>query len=65
MLAYLGRTPAYEKIATRFFWYGIGSDVADYIQKRDRCQRQISLPPNINYEMHSVPVSPHVMKQIG
>ena len=37
MLAYLGGTPTYEKLATRFFWYGIGNNVADYIQKCDRC----------------------------
>ena len=39
MSAHLGRTPTYEEIAARFFWYGIYNDVADYIQKRDRCQR--------------------------
>ena len=64
MSAYLGRTPIYEKIAVRFFWYGIYNDVSDYIQKCDSCQRQHSLPPNVKNEMHSVPVSPHVTKQI-
>ena len=40
-------------------------DVTDYIQKCDCCQRQSSLPPNIKNEMHSVPVSPQVKKQVG
>ena len=35
------------------------------MQKCDCCQRQSSLPPNIKNEMHSVPVSPHVKKQVG
>ena len=52
-------------IATRFFWYWICIDVAVYIQKYNRCQRQSSLPPNVKNEMNSVPASPHVMKQVG
>ena len=39
MSAHLGRTSTDEKIAARFFWYGIYNDVADYIQKCDCCQR--------------------------
>ena len=62
MSGHLGRTPTYGKIAERFFWYRIYNDVANYIQKCDRCQRQSSLSPNVKNEMHSVPVSPHVMK---
>ena len=65
MSAHLGRTITYEKIAARFFWYGIYSDVSDYIQKCDRSQRQTSLPPNVKNEMHGVPVSSHVIKQVG
>ena len=65
MSARLGRTPTFEKITGRFFRYGIYNDVADYIQKCDRCQRQSSLPPNVRNKMHSVPGSPHVMKQVG
>ena len=62
MSAHLGRTPTYEKIAARFFSYRI-YNVADYIQKCDRCQRQSSLTPSLKNEMDSVPVSPHVKKQ--
>ena len=65
MSAHLGRTSKHEKITAHFFWYGIYNDVTDQIQKCDRCQRQNSLPPILNNEMHSVPVSPHVMKQVG
>ena len=64
LVTHLGRTPAYKKIAPRFFCYGIYNDVADYIQNFDRCQRQSSLPPNVKNEMHSVSVSPHVKKQV-
>ena len=32
-------------------------------KKYDRSQRQNSLPPNMKYEMHSVPVSSDLMKQ--
>ena len=64
MLARLRRTPTYQKAAARFFWYGIYNDLADYLQKSDCCQRQSSLPPNVKNDMHSVPVSPHVIKQV-
>ena len=64
MSAHLGRTPTYEKIAARFFWYGIYNDVADYMQNCNRFQRQSSLPPNLKNEMYSVLVSPYVMKQV-
>ena len=47
MSGHLGRIPTYEKSAARFFWYGIYNDVADCIEKCDRCQRQSSLPPNV------------------
>ena len=65
MSAHFGRTPTYEKLAARFFWYGIYNDVTDNIKKCDRCQRQSSLPPKVKNEMHSVPVSPHIMKQVA
>ena len=65
MSAHLGRIPTYKKFAARFFWYEIYNDVADYIQKCDRCQRQSSFPPNLKTEMHSGPVSQHVIRQIG
>ena len=29
------------------------------------CQRQSSLPLNVKIEVHSVPVSPHIMNQVG
>ena len=44
---------------------GFSQDVADYIQKCDRCQRQSSLPPSIKNGMHNVPVSPHLKKHVG
>ena len=37
MSAHLGRTPTYQKIAASFFRYGIQNNVANYIQKCDRC----------------------------
>ena len=63
--AQLGRILTYEKIAAGFFWYWTYNDVADYIQKYDRYQRQSSLPLNVKNEIHSVPVSLHIMKQVG
>ena len=65
MSAHLGRTPTYKKIAARFFWYRIYNNIADYIKKCDRCQRQSSLAPNVKNEMNSVLVSPNVMKQVA
>ena len=55
----LERTPTYEKNASHFSLYGVYGNVADYIQKCDGYRRQSSLPPNVNYEMHSAPVSQH------
>ena len=65
MAAHLGSTPTREESATRFFWCGIINNVLDFTQKCDRCQRQSNLPSNLKNEMHSVPVSPLVMKQVA
>ena len=65
MSAHLERNPTYEKISARFFWYGIYDEISDYVQKWDGCQKQRSLPPNVKNELHSVPVSPNVTKQVG
>ena len=35
--AHLARTPTYEKIPARFFWYRIYNVAVDYTQKCDRC----------------------------
>ena len=58
------RAPTFccKKIAASFFWYGIYNDVADGIQKWERCQS--TLPPNVKNKIYSVPVLPHVMKQV-
>ena len=53
-----------KKIVARFFWYGIYNKIADCIQKCDQCQRRKSFPPNVKNEMHSVPVSPYIIKQV-
>ena len=45
-----------KKLLHVSFGMGFNNDVADYIQKCDRCQRQYSWPPNVKNEMHSVPV---------
>ena len=65
MSAYPERTPTYENIAARFFWYGIYNDVADYLQKCYQCQRQSTLPANVKNQMHCVPVSPNVVEQVA
>ena len=65
MSAYLWRTPKYEKIVARFFWYWIFNNVVGYVQNFYRCKRQSGLPPNVNNKMHNVQVSQHVMKQVG
>ena len=53
-----------KKIVARFFWYGIYNKIADCIQKCDQCQRRKSFPTNVKNEMHSVPVSPYIIKQV-
>ena len=62
--SYIGRTPTYEKLAASFFLYRISNDVRDCIQKCDRCQKQHSLSPNVKNEIHNVPFSLQVMKQV-
>ena len=61
----MGKPLHNEKIAAPFFLYGIYNDVVDYIQKYDRFQWQSCLPANVKNEMYSVPVSKHVIKQVG
>ena len=36
---HLGRTSTYQKISSRFYWYTIVNNVADYIKGCNNCQK--------------------------
>ena len=49
--SYLGRTSTYQKVSSRFCWYTIVNDVADYIKGCDNCQRHFSMPKKVKEEL--------------
>ena len=65
MSSHLGKTPTYEKIGERFYWYGIVNDIAEFVKKCEPCQKQNSLLNNLKNELHSIPVPSQVMAQVG
>ena len=65
MASDLGRTSTCYKVCGRFFWYSVYNDVADFVKSCDLCQKQGDLTSKIKNELHSVPVPPTVIKQIG
>ena len=63
--SHLGRAFTYQKLTSRFYWYMIVSDVAEYIKSCTKCQRHLAMPNNVKQELKSIPVPSNVMKQIG
>ena len=62
--SHLGKTSTYQTMTSRFYWYTIVTDVAEYI-KSIKCQRHLAILNNVKHELKSIPVSSNVMKQIG
>ena len=65
MSSHLGRTSTYQKVSSRFYWYTIVNDVADYIKGCDNCQKHLSMPKKVKEELKNIAVPSEVMKQIG
>ena len=65
MSSHLGRTYTYQKVSSRFYWYTIVNDVADYIKGCDNRQKYLSMPKNVKKELKNIAVPSQVMKQIG
>ena len=62
---HLGRTSPYQKTISRFYWYTIVSDVAEYIKCCTKCQRHLTMSNNVKQELKSFFVPSNAMKQIG
>ena len=60
----LGELQHEKKLLHFSFGMGLTTMLRTTYKKCDRSQRQNSLPPNMKYEMHSVPVSSDLMKQV-
>ena len=53
-----------EKVAERYYWKGMASDIANYYSTCLVCQRQNKMPKK-NSEMHPVGVPNHAFAQWG
>ena len=65
---YLGRTSTYQKVSSRFYWYTIVKNMADYIKGCNNCQKHWSMPKKKNNnkeELKNIAVPLEVVKQIG
>ena len=56
MSSHLGRTSTYHKASSRFYWYTLVNDVADYIKGCDNCQKHLSMPRKVKEELKNVAV---------
>ena len=65
MAGHLGKNSTYEKVAARFFWYSMATDVTQFVRGCEVCQRQGDLSTTIKNELNPVPIPPAVMQQIG
>ena len=65
MASHRGTNTTYDKVSSRFFWYSMRSDIIDFINRCDLCQKQGDLTMEIKNELQNVPVPTAVMKQIG
>ena len=63
--SHLERTSTYQKVSSRFYWYTIVNDVADYIKGCDNCQKHLSMPRKVKEELKNVAVPSQVMKKLG
>ena len=54
--SHLERTSTYQKVSSRFYWYTIVNDVADYIKGCDNCQNNLSMPRKVKEELKNVAV---------
>ena len=64
MSSHLGRTSTYQKVSSRFYWYTVVNDVADYIKGCDNCKKHLSMPKKVKEELKNIAVSSEVMKQV-
>ena len=60
-----GRESTYQKLSERFFWHGMVADVKRYIKACEKCQKQDKIFSRISAELHSIPITPNVMHQVG
>ena len=65
MASHRGINTTYDKVSSRFLWYSMRSDIIDFINRCDLCQKQGDLTMKIKTELQNVPVPTAVMKQIG
>ena len=65
MSSHLGRTSTCQDVSSRFYWYTIVSDLAEYIKGCDNCQRHLLMPKKVKEELKNIAISSEVMKQIG
>ena len=65
MSSHLGRTSTYQKVSSRFYWYTIVNNVADYIKGSDHCQKHLSMLKMFKEELKNIAVPSEAMKQIG
>ena len=64
MASHRGRDSTQQKIAERFFWYNIKSQVEEFIGKCDHCQKQSKIA-KVSTELQSIPIKTEVMQQVG
>ncbi|XP_076037509.1 zinc finger and BTB domain-containing protein 11-like isoform X2 [Oratosquilla oratoria] len=62
---HVGREKVVDRIMQRYWWRKIVSDVNETIKTCLRCQKSSTVFKKVDSKLHSIPIKPQIMHQIG
>ena len=62
---HVGRDKVIDRIMQRYWWRNVTSDVVETIKTCLRCQKASTVFKKVGSKLHSVPIKPQNMHQIG
>lgn len=62
---HLGRDSTISKLSPKYFWPKMWEDIDKYIKNCERCQKNSNKFDKAGDQLHSVPIPPHPMQQVG
>ena len=62
---HVGRDKAIDRIMQRYWWRNVTSDIVETIKTCLRCQKASTVFKKVDPNLHSIPIKPQNMHQIG
>lgn len=62
---HFGRDKTLQKVSSRYFWKNLYSDVREYVNSCDKCQRTNAKLQKQAGQLHPIKVQPQVWKRVG